>query len=98
MRSLGIRGEMMFEKVFKLSDNGTNFRAELLAGVTTNLTMAYIKFVNPAILSETGMDKDAAAPALLYVACLMMSAVKGDQLRGCDRNMCLLSSPARRCR
>ena len=46
----------MLEKLFKLADNGTTVRTELLAGVTTFLTMAYIVFVNPSILAESGMD------------------------------------------
>ncbi|MDF4536495.1 NCS2 family permease, partial [Vibrio parahaemolyticus] len=49
----------MLEKLFKLSEYGTNVRTEILAGVTTFLTMAYIIFVNPAILSDAGMDRGA---------------------------------------
>ncbi len=49
----------MFEKYFKLKENGTNMRTEILAGITTFLTMAYILAVNPNILSVTGMDKGA---------------------------------------
>lgn len=41
------------ERLFKLSDNKTTFRTEVLAGVTTFLTMCYIIIVNPLILSET---------------------------------------------
>ncbi len=58
----------MFEKLFKLSDNGTNVRTEIMAGATTFLTMAYIIFVNPSILSETGMDKDAVFVATCLAA------------------------------
>jgi AGZA family xanthine/uracil permease-like MFS transporter len=54
------------EKFFKLKEHGTNVRQELVAGTTTFLTMAYIIFVNPAILSATGMDKGA----LITVTCL----------------------------
>ena len=43
------------EKQFKLAENGTCIRTELLAGLTTFMTMAYIIFVNPGILSATGM-------------------------------------------
>ena len=43
------------EKQFKLAENGTDIRTELLAGLTTFMTMAYIIFVNPGILSATGM-------------------------------------------
>ena len=46
----------MLNELFKIEENGTTARREIVAGVTTFLTMAYIVFVNPAILSETGMD------------------------------------------
>lgn len=49
----------MFEKFFKLKENGTNSRTEIIAGITTFLTMAYILAVNPNILSATGMDANA---------------------------------------
>ncbi len=49
----------MFEKYFKLKENGTNMRTEVIAGITTFLTMAYILAVNPSILSATGMDANA---------------------------------------
>ncbi|WCE30372.1 NCS2 family permease [Vibrio sp. SCSIO 43137] len=60
----------MLEKLFKLSENGTNVRTEVIAGMTTFLTMAYIIFVNPAILSETGMDRGA-----VFVATCLAAAV-----------------------
>jgi len=60
----------MFEKLFKLAEHGTNARTELLAGFTTFLTMAYIIFVNPAILSTTGMDKNAIFVATCLAAAL----------------------------
>ena len=41
---------------FKLEENGTNVKTEIIAGITTFFTMAYIIFVNPDILSQTGMD------------------------------------------
>ena len=46
----------MFERVFGLAAHGTSVRTEVMAGCTTFLTMAYITFVNPLILSEAGMD------------------------------------------
>lgn len=49
----------MFEKYFHLKANGTTMRTEILAGITTFLTMAYILAVNPNILAVTGMDKGA---------------------------------------
>jgi len=46
-------------KFFKLQENKTTVRTEIIAGVTTFMTMAYILFLNPNILSATGMDKNA---------------------------------------
>lgn len=46
----------MLDRLFHLTENGTTVRTEVLGGVTTFMTMAYIIFVNPAILSQTGMD------------------------------------------
>ena len=47
------------DKMFKFSERGSSLKTEVIGGVTTFLTMAYIVFVNPAILSEAGMDKAA---------------------------------------
>lgn len=66
----------MLERWFKLSENKTNVRTEVLAGVTTFLTMAYIIFVQPAVLSgkmfgaETGMDFGAVTTATCLSAAL----------------------------
>ena len=49
----------MLDKLFKLTANKTSVKTEVIAGVTTFMTMAYILFLNPNILSSTGMDKDA---------------------------------------
>lgn len=49
----------MLEKVFKLKANNTTVRTEVIAGITTFMTMAYILAVNPSILSASGMDKNA---------------------------------------
>ena len=46
-------------KFFKLKENKTTVRTEIIAGITTFMTMAYILFLNPNILSATGMDKNA---------------------------------------
>ena len=51
------------EKTFKLKENGTNVRTEVLAGITTFMTMAYILIVNPEILSAAGMDPGAVFTA-----------------------------------
>ena len=58
----------MLEKMFKLKENNTSFRTEVVAGLTTFMAMAYILAVNPNILSATGMNPDAIllATALLY--------------------------------
>ena len=49
----------MFEKVFKLKQHNTDVKTEVLAGITTFMTMAYILAVNPGILSAAGMDSTA---------------------------------------
>jgi AGZA family xanthine/uracil permease-like MFS transporter len=66
----------MLERVFKLSENKTNVRTELVAGLTTFLTMAYIIFVNPDILKAAGMPFDAVFAATCIAAaigCLLMA-------------------------
>ena len=60
----------MLEQFFGLRAKGTSVRVELLAGLTTFLTMAYIIFVNPDILSTTGMDRDAVFVATCLAAAL----------------------------
>ena len=49
----------MLDKLFQLSERGTTVKTEILAGITTFITMAYILFLAPNILSLAGMDKDA---------------------------------------
>lgn len=66
----------MLEKLFQLKAHNTNVRTEILAGITTFLTMAYILFVNPSILGETGMDKGAIFVATCLAAAFG-SAVMG---------------------
>src|SRR6201997_5369415 len=56
------------ERYFGLAAQGTNLRTELVAGVTTFLTMVYIVFVNPAILGNAGMDKGAVFTATCIAA------------------------------
>ena len=66
----------MLEQIFKLSDNRTNVRTEIVAGVTTFLTMAYIIFVNPAILAEAKMPFGAVFAATCVAAavgCFLMA-------------------------
>lgn len=58
----------MFEKLFKLKENNTNVKTEIMAGVTTFMTMAYILAVNPSILSAAGMDAKAVLIATALAA------------------------------
>lgn len=58
----------MFESLFGLREHGTTWQKEIMAGLTTFLTMAYITFVNPTILSETGMDFGAVFVATCVAA------------------------------
>ena len=60
----------MFEKLFGFNPKETTVRTEIMAGITTFLTMAYILAVNPNILGETGMDKGA-----LFTTTVIMSAI-----------------------
>lgn len=69
----------MLEKLFKLSKNGTNVKTEVMAGITTFMTMAYILAVNPSILSAAGMDATAvllatAIASFIGTACMAMMA------------------------
>lgn len=64
-----------FEKTFKLEENKTNVRRELMAGLITFLTMSYILIVNPSILGATGMDQGAlftATALATIIATLLM--------------------------
>lgn len=66
----------MLEKLFKLKENNTNVRTEVMGGITTFMTMAYILAVNPTMLSAAGMDKTAVlmATALAsFVGTLVMA-------------------------
>lgn len=64
------------EKFFKLKENGTNVRTEIVAGITTFMTMAYILAVNPSILSASGMDPNAILSATAiasFIGCCAMA-------------------------
>lgn len=64
------------EKLFKLTEKGTNVRTELLAGLTTFVALAYIIFVNPNILADAGIPKEAAIASTIYataVATVLMA-------------------------
>ena len=65
----------MLEKLFKLKESNTNIQTELLAGFTTFITMAYIIFVNPQMMSSTGMDLGASFVGTCIaaaIACIFM--------------------------
>jgi adenine/guanine/hypoxanthine permease len=75
------------DNYFGLTANGTNVRTECLAGLTTFLTMAYIIFVNPQILSAAGMDKGA-----VFVATCIAAAV-GSAIMGLYANYPIALAP-----
>ncbi|MGO2507439.1 MAG: NCS2 family permease [Vibrio hibernica] len=60
----------LLERLFKLKEHGTTVKAEIVGGLTTFATMAYIIFVNPAIMSTSGMD-----PGALFVATCVGAAI-----------------------
>ena len=60
----------MLEKIFKLKENKTTVFTELIAGLTTFMAISYIIFINPSILSLTGMDYNS-----VYVATILASAI-----------------------
>ena len=69
----------MFERVFKLLEHNTNVKTEVMAGITTFMTMAYILAVNPSILGSTGMDSTAvllatALASFIGTACMGLMA------------------------
>lgn len=69
----------MLEKLFKLKENNTTVKTEVLAGITTFMTMAYILAVNPSILAVTGMDQGAvftatALASFLGTVCMALFA------------------------
>jgi xanthine/uracil/vitamin C permease (AzgA family) len=63
------------DSFFQFKERGTNVQTELLAGVTTFLTMAYIVFVNPGILAAAGVPFEGAATATALGAALMCLAI-----------------------
>ena len=71
----------MLEKIFKLKENKTNILTEVVAGLTTFMAISYIIFINPAILSNTGMDYNS-----VYVATILASMI-GTMLIGFIANV-----------
>ena len=60
----------MLERYFKLAENQTTMRQEMLGGVTTFMTMAYIIMVNPQILAQAGMPPEG----VLFATCISAAA------------------------
>lgn len=77
----------MLERLFHLKAHGTTARREMLAGITTFLTMAYILFVNPSILAEAGMDHGA-----VFVATCLAAAI-GSAVMGLAANYPIALAP-----
>lgn len=77
----------MLNRFFKLEQHGTTVRREVTAGITTFLTMAYIVFVNPAILSEAGMDSGG-----VFVATCVAAAI-GTAIMGLWANYPIAMAP-----
>lgn len=67
----------LLERLFKLSARNTNVKTEILAGITSFMTMSYIIFVNPIILADAGIPKEAALAATIYasVFCTLLMAL-----------------------
>src|SRR5262245_3202066 len=75
----GYSKSLMYEflnKRFRLAEANTTIRTEVLAGITTFMTMSYIIFVQPAVLSTTGMDFQAVVAATCIISaigCFLMA-------------------------
>ena len=63
------------ERYFKIREKGSSVRTELIAGLTTFIAMAYILFVNPNILADAGVPKDAAIASTIWIAALASMAM-----------------------
>jgi AGZA family xanthine/uracil permease-like MFS transporter len=81
------KNNTMFETFFKLKESGTTVRTELVAGLTTFLTMAYIIFVNPSILGAAGVPKES-----VFVATCLVSAL-GTAVMGLYANYPIAMAP-----
>ncbi len=83
----------MVERLFRLKENQTTFRTEVLAGVTTFMTMAYILFVQPAVLSQdfSGNPTGLSSEAVLFATCV--AAFLGCLLMGLLANYPIAQAP-----
>ena len=75
------------EKFFKLKEHGTDVRTEIMAGLTTFFAMSYILFVNPAILSQTGM------PAQGVFLATIIGAIAGTLMMALYANLPYAQAP-----
>jgi adenine/guanine/hypoxanthine permease len=75
MEATAVRTESLLERRFAIRRRGSSVRVELLGGVSTFLTMCYILFVNPAILSAAGVPFEAVAVATAVAACVTTAAM-----------------------
>lgn len=87
LKSLSIDGRYELDKLFKLKENGTTVRTEILAGLTTFFAMSYILFVNPAMLSQTGM------PAQGVFLATIIGAVAGTLMMAFYANLPYAQAP-----
>ena len=62
--------QSFLERIFKLSEKGTTVKTEVIAGFTTFIALAYIMFVNPNILADAGVPKEAAIASTIWIAAL----------------------------
>lgn len=77
------------EKWFDFKGRGTNASTEVIAGITTFITMVYIAIVNPAILSKTGMDFNGVFVATILatmIGTLIMGVFSNYPIAGCSRH------------
>jgi len=94
---LARRGQRMndwLERVFELRARGTSVRTELVAGVTTFLTMAYIVFVQPAVLSGEMFGRDTGMPAGAVMTATCLSAALATAVMGLWARAPIAQAPA----
>ena len=92
---------MNLDKIFHLKENHTDVKTEVMAGITTFMTMAYILAVNPNILSASGMDRGAVftATALFRIYCNLPDgtpvqlSIRSGSRNGSERILYLHCSP-----
>ncbi|HEY8531879.1 MAG TPA: NCS2 family permease, partial [Limnochorda sp.] len=68
LRATAASSQPLLERLFHLEEAGTTWKREVVGGLTTFMTMAYIIFVNPSLVSTTGMPFDAVVMATIFSA------------------------------